>query len=548
MSLANAALAERIDTLQHELEPLQIASNEAVWQLNVTGEERWQEESARLETEIRTILSRPEPYRLLREAALAEGVEPSLHRQAVLLANEHAPNQIPRETIGRIVRLERSLEARFNAFRGEIDGERVSDNRIRELLEHSEDLELRRRAWEASKQIGAEVAPALVELVRLRNAAARDLGYASYYSMMLELDELDEAEVFSLLDRVLEGSQQPFERYKAELDARLAARFGISVHELAPWHYDDPFFQEAPAAGVDLDTWFETGGEEIVARYFDAVGFDVRPILARSDLYEREGKCQHAFCLDVDRRGEIRVLCNLRPDEYWTSTLLHELGHAVYDAGIDRTLPYFLRTHAHLVTTEASAMLFGRLTRSAAWLVRYAGMPAAEARAAEAALGEAQRAQRLHLARWVPVMAHFERSLYRDADHLSGRELNGLWWDLVERFQLLRRPASRDAHESAAADWAAKIHLSVSPAYYQNYLLGEITASQLQSHVLALLGGGNGDGERAWERYVASSGVGRFLTERLYRLGRSTDWRAAIEHATGRPLDPAPFLAELAGE
>ncbi len=540
MSVAQSELADRVSALTAELEPLQKAAGEAFWQLNVTGDERWQAETARLRTEIRMLLSRREPYEfLVRATSEADGADPLLHRQAVLLRNAHAENQTPPETIERIVALETSLENTFNTFRAELDGRSVTDNEIREILEQSDDVDLRRQAWEASKQIGVEVESELRELVRVRNGAARELGWPTYYSMALELDELDEAEVFAIFDRVLDGSEGPWRAYKAALDERQARRFGVEVEELRPWHFADPFFQEGPAAGVELDRWFAGRSvEQLVTDYFDAVGFDVRPILSRSDLYEKEGKCQHAFCADIDRSGDIRVLCNLRESEYWVATMLHELGHAVYDAGIDPALPYVLRTASHLIVTEGSAMLFGRLSRAGAWLTRYAGMPEAEAREADAALAEGRRSQHLHLARWVPVMATFERELYRDPE----RDLNELWWGLVERLQSLTRPENRRGGDHYA-DWAAKIHFSVSPAYYQNYLLGEMTASQLQSHIFELL---RGDGD-VWDRYVASPEVARFLNDRVYRIGCTLDWRGTIEHATGRPLDPAPFLAELVG-
>ena len=538
---SDTALADRIEALRAELQPLEKAAAEAFWQLNVTGEERWQEESARLNGEIRLVLSRPEPYAFLRDAvADANGSDPLLRRQAVLLRNAHAENQISPEAIERMVALEASLENHFNTFRAELDGKKVGDNEIRGILEKSDDPGLRQRAWEASKQIGLEVEQELRELARLRNAAAGEVGWSSFYSMSLELDELDESEVFSILDRVLTGSQAPWEEYKRALDERQATKFGIGADELRPWHYADPFFQEAPAEGVDLDRWFEGGSiEDLVTGYFDAVGFDVRSILARSDLYEKEGKCQHAFCADIDRSGDIRVLCNLEETEYWVATMLHELGHAVYDAGIDPSLPFFLRTSAHTIVTEASAMLFGRLSRAGAWLTRYAGMPDAEARAADEALAEGRRAQHLYLSRWVPVMAWFERELYRDPE----QDLNRLWWDLVERFQSLVRPDDRNEPSSGYADWAAKIHFSVAPAYYQNYLLGEMTASQLQAFLFEQLGGG----DDVWQRYVATPEVASFLNGRVFRLGRSTDWRGAIKNATGRTLDPAPFLAEVAG-
>jgi peptidyl-dipeptidase A len=531
MTATDAALAERIAAVAGELEPLMAAAAEASWQLNATGEERWQNESVRLHTEIRMLLSRPDDYAFFHDAAAqANGTDPFLHRQAVLLRNAAAPNQLSAATIEELVRLETALETAFNTFRADLDGERVGENRIREILEMSTDLPLRKRAWEASKQIGAEVEAQLLELVTLRNSAARELGYADYYVMSLELDELEVDEVFATFDMVIDGSHEHYARYKDRLDAALAARFGLGGDELRPWHYADPFFQEAPATDLAIDRWFESRPlEETVTGYFDAVGFDVRPILARSDLYEREGKCQHAFCSDIDRKGDIRILCNLTATEYWTATLLHELGHGVYDAGIDPELPYLLRTASHLITTEASAMLFGRLSRSAEWLARYAAMPAGEAGAATAELTRARVAQHLHLSRWVPVMAMFERELYRD----PGQDLNTLWWDLVERLQLVQRPDGRDE-----PDWAAKIHFSAAPAYYQNYLLGEIVASQLQDRLLQICGG--------WVRYVQSPEVARFLNGRLFSIGCSVDWRGAVEHATGRPLDVVPFLAELA--
>ena len=79
--------------------------------------------------------------------------------------------------------------------------------------------------------------------------------------------------------------------------------------------------------------------------------------MARSDLRERAGKSQHAFCLRVGRSYpyDVRVLANVRDDAYWTNTMLHELGHAVYDKYIDPSLPYLLRTVAHTNTTEAIA-------------------------------------------------------------------------------------------------------------------------------------------------------------------------------------------------
>lgn len=531
------ALGDFIERLVAELRPLQLAHNESVWLANVTGDARYEEESARLDTQIRQIFARREPFEFLCGLIASGGVEePLLQRQLRILHNDFRAHQIAPEMIERIVKLEKTLESRFNNFRAELDGERVSDNRIREILRDSDDGALRRRAWEASKQIGREVVSDLLALVALRNQAARDIGFENYYSMMLELDELDEAILFGQLDQVERDTRPLFERTKQEIDDRLARRFGIPVAELMPWHYADPFFQEAPAPEVKLDHYFANKSlEALTERFFRAVGFEIGDVLARSDLYEKPGKSQHAFCLCVDRERDVRVLCNNRPNEYWMGTMLHEFGHAVYDKYIDQDLPYVLRGPAHILSTEASAMLFGRLSKNAAWLRTYVGVPGDEAQRAAEALGRGIRIQLLVQTRWNLVMCHMERAFYRD----PGQDLDALWWDLAERFQALRRPPERQA-----PDWASKIHFSVAPVYYHNYLLGEIMASQLQNHLLRSV---LGDGPDVWQRYVTSDRVGEFLRKRVYASGRSMDWRATLEHATGEALSPAAFVDELAG-
>ena len=67
-------------------------------------------------------------------------------------------------------------------------------------------------------------------------------------------------------------------------------------------------------------------------RFLDAVGLPIDDIIARSDLYEREGKDQHAFCISIDRASDVRTLCNIKPTAEWMDTMLHEQGHGIKGA------------------------------------------------------------------------------------------------------------------------------------------------------------------------------------------------------------------------
>ncbi len=532
-----AELASFIESLVAELAPLEREHNDEYWKLATTGGDEHLRRCAELDSRMRLAFARPESYaRLRRIAAAGPLADPLLQRQLELLLAAHRSKQIPPAMIERQVLIEKRLEAVFTNFRAELDGQPVSDNALVEVLTRSEDVARRRRAWTAGKQVGAAVEADLLELVRLRNEGARLLGFANYHDMSLELDELPPEWLFGLLDRLERETQPLWNEYRGALERGLAERFGCSVSELRPWHYADPFFQQAPAAGADLSPFYARQDlEALTEGFFRACGFEIAPLLRLADLHERPGKNQHAFCISVDRGDDIRVLCNLQPDEKWMGTMLHEFGHAVYDQCVDRSLPWLLRTHAHILSTEASAMLFGRLSRNPAWLRRWPGADPAELAKQAGPVARAVREQLLVQTRWELVMIHMERALYADPE----QDLRSLWWDLVERFQGVRRPEGRDA-----PDWAAKIHFSIAPAYYQNYLLGEMVASQLQETLLERVLGGGPD---RWERLSGDPAVGAFLRERYYAPGRRWTWRELIVHATGRELDTAPFVNDLSG-
>ncbi len=516
-----------VSDLETRLRPLDTALSEAWWEASTRSSPEADRRRAELDLALRDVLSDADAFVAVKSALADRPADPLVRRQLELLHDAFVPHQVPADLRRQLVELETAVDSTFNSFRGEIDGRALADNEIAEILRGSDDTTERQAAWEASKQIGAEVAERVRELARLRNTAARGLGYRDHFALALATGELDETRLFTTLDEVDRATREPFARWKTGLDHTLAARFGCEEDELRPWHYDDVFFQEPPASGsVDLDPLFSNADvRALTLRTYDGLGLDVRPVLDRSDLLPRDGKSQHAFCIDVDREGDVRVLANVEPNERWMSTMLHEFGHAVYDCEVDAALPWLLRRATHPLTTEGIAMLFGRLPRDPDWLGAIAGCETAEVDALHPQLLEARRAALLVFARWVLVVTHFERGLYADpnADH------DTRWWELVERFQLLTHPDGRHA-----PDWAAKIHLASAPVYYQNYLYGELFASQLDATLATRAGG-----------LVDRVTAGQFLVDEVFRPGSLVRWDHLVEQATGEPLTASHLARQL---
>jgi peptidyl-dipeptidase A len=521
---------------QHEQTtlPLSIDYSIKFWELSISGTAEREQALVNAKERYLRVYSDAADFRRLRawqssgEVARLSAVDARVFK---LIYDSYVPNQIEPDILRDIIERETEIENLFNTFRAEFEGGQASDNHLREILHAENHINRRRAAWEASKQVGQAVAPKLLDLIRIRNREARKLGYSDYYSMMFELQELDEAWVFSLFDRLETLSRSAFADMKRSLDGTLKRKYGISEAESYPWLYADPFFQEFPSAGAgeSLDDVFK--GRDIVSltrAHYESIGLEIDGLLKSADLYEREGKSQHAFCLDVDHAGDVRVLCNIRDNERWTSTMLHEFGHAVYDKYHDPALPFTLRTPAHILTTEAIAMLNGRMSKNPEWLAKIAGLSAADASRLSETAFQTLRSEMLIFLRWALTLVRFERELYRNPE----RDLNRLWWEFVERYQLVTPPEGRDL-----PDWASKNHLATSPAYYQNYVLGELMASQLLGFI-------HTEVVKA-ESYIGNPEVGAYLKRSVFEPGARAVWSDMISQATGGRLTPDHFIRQF---
>jgi len=533
---AELQLQQFVDQHVEKIEPLEKQANLAWWDAAITGKPEAYEKASETTLEIRRVYSNHDEFAFLQQAKQSNQIkDPRLARQLDVLYNAYLQNQIDPNLLEQIVELSTEIEKKFSTFRGTIDGQRVTDNRIKEILKTETDSEKRKQAWLASKQVGAVVAPDLIRLVKLRNRAARKLGFANYHVLALTTGEQDVKQLDRIFEQLYQLTEQPFRKVKAELDQRLARMYHLEPEQLMPWHYHDPFFQETPMVyELDLDIYYRDKDiRELARRFYASIGLPVDSILANSDLYEREGKNPHAFCTDIDRQGDVRILCNLKNNEAWMETLLHELGHAVYDKYHDPEVPYVLRQPAHAFTTEAIAMFFGRLSRNPAWLQQMLKLTDEQRSRIEPISRKYAQLKQLIFARWAMVMYEFEKQLYADPD----QDLNKLWWDLVEKYQLLKRPPDRDA-----PDWAAKIHFTVAPCYYHNYMLGELLASQLHHYMVHRVLKLKSDKDVS---YVGCKQLGRFLRRKVFRAGSLYSWNEMIRRATGEPLTAKYFVAQF---
>ena len=523
-----------IDKHLKTIEPKFKALNLASWNANATGEKKFYDEQAAVELEVRTIFSNKKDFEQLKKWKDAGKIkEALLQRQLIIIYNNYLTNQNDTTLMRKIVEKAAAVQNKFNVFRPSIDGKEVNDNDIENILKTEKNSAKRQKAWEASKEVGKAVAADVIELVKLRNEAARQLGFNNYYEMSLIANEQRVDEVVAIFDELKTLTDDPYKKLKSEIDVKLAKKYGIKPEQMMPWHYQDRFFQEAPQIGtVDVDKYFKGKKiDELVSTFYKNIGLPVETILKNSDIYGRKGKYQHAFSTDIDRLGDVRTMQSVVDNKYWTSTMLHELGHGVYSLNVRRDLPFYLRSETHIFVTEAIAMMMERQSENADWLQAMVNVSAKDKETIRAEGQENLRMHALIFCRWTQVMMRFEKAMYENPD----QDLNKLWWSLVKEYQMVTPPDGRNA-----PDWAAKIHLSQVPAYYHNYELGELTASQLQHYIAKNILKQENIKSVC---FANKPEVGTYLKEKVFAPGASLRWDALIKEATGEPLS-AKFFAE----
>ncbi len=505
------------------------------WNAAISGKDEDFKKAQEAEIEFDKLLSNKETFNQLKKFKESGLIQDSiLSRDLEMMYLTYLSKQVNPEKLAAMTELQTEISKKFQTYRAKVDKKELTDNEVEEILKNSTNLNELEKVWKAHKDIGPVVADDIIKLVKMRNEVAKELGFNNYHEMSLELSEQDPKEISKIFDELDELTKDAFANLKKTIDEKLAARLKIKVEDLKPWHYQNRYFQEAPKIyDIDLDIYYK--GKDIVKlteEYYKSINLPIDDMLAKSDLYEKPGKNQHAFCTDIDRNTkDIRVLCNVKDNNNWMNTMLHEFGHAVYFKYHSPDLPWFLKTPAHIFTTEAIAMLFGRFASDANWMYDMLKISEDEKNKISETAFKILTLEQLVFSRWAQVMYRFEKSLYENPD----QDLNKLWWDLVEKYQLLKKPEGRNA-----PDWATKIHIATSPCYYHNYLLGELLASQLSyyiNHKLLKLPEGQ---KSSW---YGKPEVGKYLIDAVFAPGAKYKWNDMIEKATGEKLT-AKYYAE----
>src|SRR5918996_1209026 len=147
-----------VEALEQRLRRLETDFHVAWWESQVDASPEKEARRAQLELEVRQGEGGPGGVFAGEDALGQEAHEPVLRRCLEVLYLSLASNQMSEEHRRALVELSSGIETDFASYRPVVDGKALNDNEIESILKSSDDEKERRRAWEASKEVGSVVA------------------------------------------------------------------------------------------------------------------------------------------------------------------------------------------------------------------------------------------------------------------------------------------------------------------------------------------------------------------------------------------------------
>lgn len=441
--------------------------------------------------------------------------EPRLYRRLLVWKDVLTAAKVDMDE--EIFKLENTLEKEITDYEHDVAGESVPHKELRRALDaaYEDPLKREKKHEECMTKMQETLEPRVLELMKMRNAKSREVGFSDYGELCLYMmGLLPEGtrwfyDALELLDR---KTLEPYKRLlaKAMEEAGMDEIDGDNLENLV-----DSMGEPRPRRKVAPDA----NPLDLAKETLMNIGFDVDALPIR--IVEENipyGGLGLAIKVPTDhrivvQRGRGRV-----------GLFLHELGHGLQAVHTTWPEPIFKNYEWCLgaygpAFDEGMAGVAEGFSSNEKWQIKYNGK-SAETLAAEEASRRltAPYSIRSRIAEFL-----FEIELYKDLD----KDPSEIAKELQEKWLLVE--SSSDPQKN----WATSVFPVAYPIYDQNYFLASIIEWQVHVYLEKAFG----------ENYIFDPEVGTWLKQNLYAMGQGLHWMDRIEKATGKKLDIEGWLA-----
>lgn len=544
-----------LDKYNKEYQRLSIIDNEAEWRSNthiVEGDTTNSSATNRAEEAMATFTGSTENIEtakkyLAQKDKLTELQVKQLEKILYKAANN--PSTIE-DVVKQRIKAETQQTEKLFGFDFKIDGKSVSANDIDNILANEKDLKKRRKAWEASKEVGKGLKDGLVNLRDLRNKTVQGLGYKDFFEYQVSDYGMTTDEMVAMLQQFNKDLYPLYRELHTYARYEFAKKYGVKeVPDMIPadWlpnRWGQDWASLVDVKGINLDSALKTKSPEWIVkqgeRFYVSLGFPQLPqtFWDKSDLYPAPKganykKNNHASAWHMDYDKDVRSLMSVEANSEWYETAHHELGHIYYYLSYSNPdVPIVLREGANRAYHEALGSMMGMAAMQKPFMENLDLIPKnTKTDDMQKLLKEA-----LNYVVFIPfstgTMSMFEHDLY--ANNLPADQFNKRWWELAAQYQGIAPPTNRGEEY---CDAATKTHINDDPAQYYDYALSFVLLFQVHDHIAKEI---LHEDPHA-TNYYGNKDIGKFISD-IMKPGASADWRKLLKEKTGSELSAKAML------
>ena len=463
--------------------------------------------------------------------------DPFVARLASTMYDMFLPVQTDRAAVEKEVELETFFEQTLRNHRVQLDGKELTTGEVRRILRTTTDSKEAERVWKAYMKLGKELNPKVRKLVEARNRLSEVLGHGHYFRYRLFTGRFATTNFYRFFNMLNGDMRVSYAETKKEIDRAVAAKFGIDVSELRPWHYGDLFFRDAPVTAVsDLDHLFEKTDLVNLARgYLNGIGLPCDDIIKRSEISTTPGAAVFPYRVGYDSDSKVRVSCDVAPTALGAEDIFQSLTKAVYRESMKYDVPVLLRRPPHRAIDECFASFAGSVVRNPEFLKKVLHVDATALQALEETAKRTMRWRAFIRATWAQLLVRFELKMYGVPTGNFANE----WATFVEKNQGITLPDAEYRYGFALVP-----EILLRPVSHHGTLMGDLLAEHLNYYLLR-----NVLQEDTKQRpcFAEKPKVGAFLRDRLMAPADLYHWEKLVKERMGAAFTKDHYLRRIFG-
>jgi Zn-dependent M32 family carboxypeptidase len=350
-----------------------------------------------------------------------------------------------------------------------------------------------------------ELEKQVLNLIKIRNKKARELGYDNYAYYILDYFGIGYKWFESFADEIDKKSAPV---YKELLSKLKKEKDTVKISDIMKY-YKSP-----------LEVSFSEDSNYIILRNtLSDIGFDydalpIRYVVRAADV--------GGNCIGVVIPSDFRVV--VVPDMP-ISVYMHELGHGLQgiytntSTGLLEGYEWCLGNSPPMFYEGMADMMAG-FTRNSNWLKKY-GHFTDEEISKYLKIDKYESAVKMRLNLFV---MQSEIEVYKNEDKIPNEVVNALY----KKIFMVNQNRSRQY------SLVSTIFVDY-PCYMQNYVIADFISWQVHQTLK----------EKFGESYASNKEVKSYLIDNIYKYGVSKDWREILKGATGKDLDVDGYLNYL---